>query len=192
MKDRNILLVIALLTGGIFVSLIVWHVQAQRREQELARKAEAAQDLYFLDRMLAASGYGEVERAQAKLEALKSGTVKQRLAELKANAEAKHRAYEETRLRREAEDNRQRLEREQSEQRKAKELAEAKGLVVMGIILPAAGTSQGPTAMLQDTEQLRTHVVKVGDDIKGMHVKAINAEGVVLSDEGKELLLHNE
>lgn len=60
----------------------------------------------------------------------------------------------------------------------------AGGLTIVGI-----DRGPNPVALVEDATQQRTYVVKVGDDINGMHVTQITAEGVVLSYEGEEFTL---
>jgi hypothetical protein len=65
---------------------------------------------------------------------------------------------------------------------KLAELAE--GLVVVGIDRGA-----NPVALLENTSQQRTYMVRVGDEINGMIVKKIGQDGVTMTYEGEELLL---
>jgi len=57
-------------------------------------------------------------------------------------------------------------------------------LVVVGI-----NRGRVPEALIEDTQAKRTHFVKVGDQISGLTVKAIDKRGVTLAYEGEELLL---
>ena len=66
--------------------------------------------------------------------------------------------------------------------RKLEELAE--GLVVVGI---DRGTH--PVALVEHAAQRRTYMVKTGEQINGMTVKKIGAEGVVVTYEGEEMTL---
>lgn len=60
----------------------------------------------------------------------------------------------------------------------------ASTLIIVGIDRGA-----NPVALVEDTSEKRTYMVKVGDEINGMAVKKIGSEGVLLSYEGEELLL---
>jgi hypothetical protein len=60
----------------------------------------------------------------------------------------------------------------------------ASGFVVVGI-----DRGPNPVALIEHREQQRTYIMKVGDELNGMTVTSINAEGVVVSYEGEELLL---
>lgn len=60
----------------------------------------------------------------------------------------------------------------------------AQGLAVVGI-----DRGPNPEAIIEDTAQQRTYFVKVGDDINGMIVQDISAQGVMVAYEGEELLL---
>lgn len=57
--------------------------------------------------------------------------------------------------------------------------------------LKLVGIDRGPNpaALVENTEQNRTLIVNVGDDLNGMKVKKISAEGVLLTYEGEEYLL---
>ena len=57
-------------------------------------------------------------------------------------------------------------------------------LTVVGI-----NRSRVPEALIEDSAQKRTYVVKAGDDLNGLTVKAIDAQGVVVSDGREELRL---
>ncbi len=67
-------------------------------------------------------------------------------------------------------------------QHKLEELA--KGLVLVGI-----DRGPHPAALVENTEQKKTVVLNVGDEIQGMKVKKITQEGVVLAYEGEEYVL---
>lgn len=60
----------------------------------------------------------------------------------------------------------------------------ASGLVVVGI-----DRGPNPIALIENSAQKRTFMVKVGDDVGGMIVKRIGAEGVIVSYEGEEYIL---
>ncbi len=68
----------------------------------------------------------------------------------------------------------------------AKERLEALAskLVVVGI-----DRGPSPEALIEDSSQQRTYFVKVGDQIGGLQVDEIGAQGVVVSYEGEKLLL---
>jgi hypothetical protein len=57
--------------------------------------------------------------------------------------------------------------------------------------LSVVGISRGknPEALIEDTTTQRTHFVKVGDEINGLKVKAIDDRGVVVSFEDEEMVL---
>ena len=57
--------------------------------------------------------------------------------------------------------------------------------------LTIVGIDRGahPIVLLESVSQKRTYMVKVGDEVNGMVVKKISAEGVLLTYEGEELLL---
>lgn len=57
--------------------------------------------------------------------------------------------------------------------------------------LVVVGVDRGPkpTALVEDTQQGRTLVLNAGDEIRGMRVKKITSEGVLLTYEGEEFLL---
>ena len=44
-------------------------------------------------------------------------------------------------------------------------------------------------ALIEHAAQQKTYVVRVGDEINGMVVKKISSEGVLLTYEGKEILV---
>jgi len=69
-----------------------------------------------------------------------------------------------------------------STQRHLEELT--KSLVVVGI-----DRGPNPAALVEDTQRNQTLILHAGDEIDGMKVKEITPEGVLLSYEGKELLL---
>ncbi len=50
-------------------------------------------------------------------------------------------------------------------------------LIVVGI-----NRGRKPEALIEDTQAKRTHVVKIGDEINGLTVKSIGANGVVVTD----------
>ncbi len=58
-------------------------------------------------------------------------------------------------------------------------------LVVVGI-----NRGRVPEALIEDSQDQRTHFVKVGDEINGLKVSAIDERGVTLSYEGEEVVLH--
>jgi len=70
------------------------------------------------------------------------------------------------------------------------ESAHAK-LLEITATLRVAGINRGrvPEALIEDETANRTHIVKVGDDLNGLTVKAIDARGVLVSYEGEETLL---
>ncbi len=57
--------------------------------------------------------------------------------------------------------------------------------------LSVAGLDRGanPVAFLEDKEEQKSFMVKVGDDIKGMRVQSISSDGVVLEYEGEQIVL---
>lgn len=57
--------------------------------------------------------------------------------------------------------------------------------------LTVAGMDRGanPVAFIEDKDEQKTYMVKVGDDIKGLTIKSISADGVVLEYEGEEIVL---
>ena len=57
-------------------------------------------------------------------------------------------------------------------------------LIIVGI-----NRGQVPEALIEDSEEKRTYFVKVGDQIKGMTVKAIDQTGVTVTYEGEETTL---
>jgi hypothetical protein len=71
----------------------------------------------------------------------------------------------------------------QSAREKLQALAEK--LVIVGI-----DRGPSPEALIEDTNQQRTHFVKVGDQINGLEIKEISDRGVLLGYEGEELLIH--
>ncbi len=58
-----------------------------------------------------------------------------------------------------------------------------------GYVLVGIDRGPNPTALVENTEQKRTLIINVGDDIGGMKVKKITSEGVLLNYEGEEYLL---
>ncbi len=58
------------------------------------------------------------------------------------------------------------------------------GFTVVGI-----DRGPNPVALIENTSQQKTYMVKVGDEINGMQIKQINADGVVITYEGEEILL---
>ena len=58
-------------------------------------------------------------------------------------------------------------------------------------VLTVVGINRGrvPEALIEDSAQQRTYVVKVGDEMNGLTVKAIDAQGVVVSDGREEIRL---
>jgi hypothetical protein len=77
---------------------------------------------------------------------------------------------------------RQEQQDSQTAQDKLQELTAT--LVVVGINRGAV-----PEALVEDTESKRTHFLKVGDEIKGLTISAIDQEGVKVTYEGEEALL---
>ncbi len=61
--------------------------------------------------------------------------------------------------------------------------------MVAGLTLVGIDRGPKPAALVENTEQNRTFIVNVGDEINGMKVKKISAEGVLLGYEGEEYLL---
>ena len=61
----------------------------------------------------------------------------------------------------------------------------AQGLAVVGI-----DRGEHPEALIEDSKLQRTYFVKVGDTLNGMTISEINPQGVVLTYEGEEFLLH--
>ncbi len=61
----------------------------------------------------------------------------------------------------------------------------ATGLSVVGI-----DRGPNPVALIESKSQQRTFVAKVGDEVNGLRITRIGPEGVVVSYEGEELLLH--
>ena len=57
--------------------------------------------------------------------------------------------------------------------------------------LTIVGIDRGanPVALVESTTEKRTYMLKAGDEINGMVVKKVGAEGVLLSYEGEEFLL---
>ena len=70
------------------------------------------------------------------------------------------------------------------------ESAQAKLLEITST-LRVVGINRGrvPEALIEDATANRTHIVKVGDTLNGLTVKAIDARGVLVSYEGEETLL---
>lgn len=60
----------------------------------------------------------------------------------------------------------------------------AQGLSVVGI-----DRGPNPVALIENTAQQKTYMVKVGDELNGMVVQSIGPEGVTLTYEGQEFLL---
>ena len=60
----------------------------------------------------------------------------------------------------------------------------AQGLTVVGI-----DRGPNPVALIENTAQQKTYMVKVGDELNGLVVKSIGSEGVTLTYEGQEFLL---
>jgi len=58
-------------------------------------------------------------------------------------------------------------------------------LVVVGI-----NRGRVPEALIEDSQDQHTHFVKVGDEINGLKISAIDERGVTLSYEGEETILH--
>ena len=58
--------------------------------------------------------------------------------------------------------------------------------------LTVVGINRGrvPEALIEDTTAKRTHIVKVGDQINQLTVTAIDANGVTVTYEGEETVLH--
>ena len=69
MKDRAMLITIALLLGGILFALIYWHVQDETNRRR-------AYELYMIGEEVAAKGGDRVSQLQAQLDAVNSGKVK--------------------------------------------------------------------------------------------------------------------
>ncbi len=70
----------------------------------------------------------------------------------------------------------------QTAKRQLQEMSE--GLVIVGIDRGA-----NPIALVESTTQKRTYMLRVGDDVNGMKVKKIDADGVLVTYEGEELRL---
>ncbi|MBI4597922.1 MAG: hypothetical protein HY737_05930 [Candidatus Omnitrophica bacterium] len=58
-------------------------------------------------------------------------------------------------------------------------------------VLSVVGINRGasPEALIEHSEEKRTYFVKVGDQINGLTVRAIDQRGVVVSYEGEEIVL---
>ncbi len=70
----------------------------------------------------------------------------------------------------------------QSAQARLEEMV--KDLVIVGI-----DRGPNPVALVESTKENRTFILNTGDEIHGMKVKGITAEGVLLTYEGQEVLL---
>ena len=57
--------------------------------------------------------------------------------------------------------------------------------------LTVVGINRGevPEALIEDTQDKRTHFVKVGDQLNGITIRAIGQEGVTVTYEGEETVL---
>ncbi len=64
-------------------------------------------------------------------------------------------------------------------------------LAELASALTVVGINRGrvPEALIEDSADQRTHVVKVGDQVNGVTIKAIDQRGVVLSLEDEEIVL---
>ena len=58
------------------------------------------------------------------------------------------------------------------------------GLTVVGI-----NRGRVPEALIEDAKATRTYFVKIGDDLNGLKVKAIDQNGVTVTYEGEETTL---